>query len=137
MDYGKAPEDPKPALEWIKKNGEKFGVYINGESNIPEGRESFETRNPATGEILATICQAKVDDVDRAMQSLGRHRQTGRNWWFCQGKISLAIARLVQNIRASSRSSKHWTMENRFGKAGILIFHWLPGISIFMPVPLS
>ena len=24
MDYGKAPEDPKPALEWIEKNGKKF-----------------------------------------------------------------------------------------------------------------
>ena len=31
MDYGKAPEDPKP-LEWIEKNGAKFGLYINGES---------------------------------------------------------------------------------------------------------
>ena len=69
MDYGKAPEDSKPALEWIEKKGAKFGLYINGESNIPEDRESFETRNPATGELLAKICQAQADDVDRAMQS--------------------------------------------------------------------
>ena len=97
MDYGKAPEDPKPALEWIEKNGAKFGLYINGESNIPEGRESFETRNPATGELLATICQAQADDVDRAMQSA---RAAQADWEGIGGparaKFLYAIARLVQ-----------------------------------------
>jgi aldehyde dehydrogenase (NAD+) len=97
MDYGKAPEDPKPAFEWIEKNGAKFGLYINGESNIPEDRESFETRNPATGELLATICQAQADDVDRAMQS-ARAAQT--DWEGIGGparaKFLYAIARLVQ-----------------------------------------
>jgi aldehyde dehydrogenase (NAD+) len=90
MDYGKAPEDPKPALEWIEKNGTKFGLYINGESNIPEGRESFETRNPATGEVLATLCQAQSEDVDLAMQSA---RSAQEQWEGIgrsrQGKISL------------------------------------------------
>ena len=97
MDYGKAPEDPKPALEWIEKNGAKFGLYINGESNIPEDRESFETRNPATGELLATICQAQADDVDRAMQSA---RAAQADWEGIGGtaraKFLYAIARLVQ-----------------------------------------
>ena len=97
MDYGKAPEDPKPELKWIEKNGAKFGLYINGESNIPQGRESFETRNPATGEILATICQAQVDDVDRAMQSA---RAAQADWEGIGGsaraKFLYAIARLVQ-----------------------------------------
>ena len=97
MDYGKAPEDPKPALEWIEKNGTKFGLYINGESNIPEGRESFETRNPATGEVLATICQAQSEDVDLAMQSA---RSAQEQWEGIGGparaKFLYAIARLVQ-----------------------------------------
>ena len=97
MDYGKAPEDPKPALKWIEKNGAKFGLYINGESNIPEGRESFETRNPATGELLATICQAQAEDVDRAMQSA---RAAQADWEGigspARAKFLYAIARLVQ-----------------------------------------
>ena len=97
MDYGKAPEDPKPALEWIEKNGAKFGLYINGESNIPEDRESFETRNPATGELLAKICQAQADDVDRAMQSA---RAAQADWEGIGGparaRFLYAIARLVQ-----------------------------------------
>ena len=97
MDYGKAPEDLKPALEWIEKNGAKFGLYINGESNISEGRESFETRNPATGELLATICQAQAEDVDRAMQSA---RAAQADWEGIGGparaKFLYAIARLVQ-----------------------------------------
>ena len=70
MDYGKAPEDSKPALEWIEKKGAKFGLFINGESKLPEGREFFESLNPATGEVLATICQAKQEDVDRAMKGV-------------------------------------------------------------------
>ena len=97
MDYGKAPEDPKPALEWIEKNGAKFGLFINGESNIPEGRKSFETRNPATGKLLATLCQAQADDVDHAMQSA---RAAQADWEGIGGparaKFLYAIARLVQ-----------------------------------------
>jgi aldehyde dehydrogenase (NAD+) len=97
MDYGKAPEDPKPALEWIEKNGTKFGLYINGESKIPEDRESFETRNPATGEVLATLCQAQSEDVDLAMQSA---RSAQEQWEGIGGparaKFLYAIARLVQ-----------------------------------------
>ena len=138
MDYGKAPEDPKPALEWIEKNGTQFGLYINGESNIPEDRESFETRNPATGEVLATICQAQSEDIDLAMQSA---RSAQAQWEGMGGparaKFLYAIARLVQKHSPSSRLSKHWTMVNLFGKVAILIYHSWPGISIFMPVPLS
>ena len=97
MDYGKAPEDPKPAIEWIEKNGAKFGLYINGKSNIPEGRESFKTHNPATGELLATICQAQAEDVGRAMQSA---RSAQADWEGIGGparaKFLYAIARLVQ-----------------------------------------
>ena len=97
MDYGKAPEDSKPALEWIEKNGAKFGLFINGESKLPEGREFFETLNPATGEVLATICQAKQEDVDRAMNSAA---QAQADWEGMGGprraKYLYALARLVQ-----------------------------------------
>jgi len=97
MDYGKAPEDPKPALKWIEKNGAKFGLFINGQFNSPEGREFFETRNPATGEVLANICQAQSEDIDHSMQC-ARSAQEG---WESMGgparaKFLYAIARLVQ-----------------------------------------
>ena len=97
MEYGKAPEDPKPALDWVEKNGAKFGLFINGQFNSPEGREFFETRNPATGEVLANICQAQSEDIDHAMQSA---RAAQADWEGIGGparaKFLYAIARLVQ-----------------------------------------
>jgi aldehyde dehydrogenase (NAD+) len=29
MDYGKAPESPEQAKEWIEKHSGKMGLYIN------------------------------------------------------------------------------------------------------------
>ena len=97
MDYGNAPEDPRPAKDWIKKNGAKFGHFINGQFNSPEDSESFESRNPATGEILATISQAQLKDVDHAMHCA---RSAQADWEGMGGparaKFLYAIARLVQ-----------------------------------------
>ncbi len=68
MDYGEAPESQDIALEWLKKNNAKFGLFINGERKLTTRRKFFETRNPATGKSLASICQAEQKDVDEAMQ---------------------------------------------------------------------
>ena len=136
MDYGKAPEDPKPS-KWIEKNGAKFGLYINGESNIPQGRESFETRNPATGEILATICQAQVDDVDRAMQSARAAQADWEEVVVLPGKISLcdrsSRAKTFAPLRGH-RNIGQWKTDSESRDIDIPL---VAGISIFMPVPLS
>lgn len=97
MDYGKAPEDSKPAFDWIGKKGANFGLFINGQFNLSEDRKSFESRNPATDEVLATICQAQREDVDLAMKSA----RTAQKGWEEMGgparaKFLYTIARLVQ-----------------------------------------
>ena len=43
-----------------------YGQYIDGEW-VDSGRETFESRNPATGETVATVAAATDDDVDRAL----------------------------------------------------------------------
>jgi len=44
-------------------------LWIGGEWRDPASGESFETRNPATGELLAEVASADEEDVDRAVAS--------------------------------------------------------------------
>ena len=72
MDYGEAPESPQAALDWIAGQTDGFGLFIDGEITKPKGRQSFETKNPANGQVLATLCQAEEEDVDRAVNAAHR-----------------------------------------------------------------
>jgi acyl-CoA reductase-like NAD-dependent aldehyde dehydrogenase len=47
----------------------EYGLFINGESAEPAGRETRELSEPATGEPLATVAVAGEADVDRAVDA--------------------------------------------------------------------
>ena len=97
MDYGKAPESPAIAKAWIKKNKARFGLFINGIFQSPEDREYFETKNPANGEVLASICQAQIQDVDKAMHSARISQSKWENiGGVARAKYLYALARLMQ-----------------------------------------
>ena len=95
MDYGTAPESPKAALDWIASHNGHFGHYING--SFTEAGTGFDTRNPATGDSLATVSQASQSDIDSAVQA-AKKAQTG--WWALgahgRAKVLYALARLLQ-----------------------------------------
>jgi aldehyde dehydrogenase (NAD+) len=65
MEYGPAPESPRPALEWLDRHGRRLGHFIGGEWLA--GAETFATQNPATTERLASVSQGSADDVDEAV----------------------------------------------------------------------
>ncbi|MCE0505993.1 aldehyde dehydrogenase family protein [Roseivivax sp. GX 12232] len=65
MDYGPAPEAAGDALAWITDQGARFGHFIDGGFTKPG--ETFETTNPANGEVLAEITQGTEDDVATAV----------------------------------------------------------------------
>ncbi len=95
MDYGPAPESAAEALAWLVDQGDRFGHFINGEFTAPG--DGFDSKNPATGEVLATLSQATQDDVDAAVKA-ARAAQPG---WEKMGgpgraKCLYAIARLLQ-----------------------------------------
>lgn len=72
LDYGSAPESPESALAWIEAHGGAFGHFIDGVwGPAPEAGsdDGFETRNPATGVILARIRQGTEADVDAAVRA--------------------------------------------------------------------
>jgi aldehyde dehydrogenase (NAD+) len=96
MEYGPAPEDAGEVNKWLEERKRGFGHYIGG-AWTAVGGSAFETRNPATGEVLARVANASAADVDHAVksaraalpgwQALGGHQRA---------KYLYALARQVQ-----------------------------------------
>ncbi len=95
ISYGPAPESASEALAWLVDGGDRFGHFIGGEFTAPGA--GFESRNPATGEVLATLTQATQADVDAAVSAA---RAAQRKWakqpGHARAKYLYALARLVQ-----------------------------------------
>jgi aldehyde dehydrogenase (NAD+) len=95
MAYGPAPEGHTEALAWIAGHQGRFGHWINGAFSAPGA--TFETRNPATGKVLAEVSQGSGDDIAAAVAA-GR---TAQGKWARMGgarraRVLYALARLVQ-----------------------------------------
>ena len=95
MDYGTAPESAAEALAWLVDEGDRFGHFINGSFTPP--RDGFVSKNPATGEVLATLSQATQGDVDAAVSSA---RKAQPKWeklgGHARARYLYALARLIQ-----------------------------------------
>ncbi len=95
MDYGPAPESAEAALAWLADHGNKFGHFIDGRFTKPG--KGFDSRNPATGEVLAQVSHGGKKDVDAAVAAA---RKAQAKWARVSGheraKALYALARLVQ-----------------------------------------
>jgi len=95
MDYGTAPESAAESLAWIDRHDGKFGHFIGGKFTKPAA--VFDSRNPATGEILAQVSQAKPSNVTAAVAAA---RKAQPKWEALGGpgraRYLYAIARLLQ-----------------------------------------
>ena len=95
MDYGPAPETAAEALAWLVDQGDRFGHFIDGAFTEPG--DGFVSRNPATGETLATLTQATQSDVDAAVTAA---RKAQPKWEKLGGhgraRHLYALARLLQ-----------------------------------------
>jgi aldehyde dehydrogenase (NAD+) len=95
MEYGPAPESPKPAQDWLTSHDAKFGHFIDGKWTKPGS--TFDVDDPATGKRIAEVTEGSKRDVDAAVraarkalpawQELGGH---GR------ARYLYALARAVQ-----------------------------------------
>ena len=72
MEYGPAPESDRPATDWLDAHGRSFGHFIDGRFTGTSGGKTFVSRNPATGEVLASFAQATARDVDDAVAAARR-----------------------------------------------------------------
>ncbi|MFK7838479.1 MAG: aldehyde dehydrogenase family protein [Sulfitobacter sp.] len=95
MEYGAAPESAAEALAWLVDQGDRFGHFMGGAFTDPG--DGFDSKNPATGEVLATLSQATQADVDAAVKA-ARKAQPG--WEKLGGhgraRVLYALARLLQ-----------------------------------------
>jgi aldehyde dehydrogenase (NAD+) len=110
MEYGPAPEDASEVTKWLEAKGRAFGHYIDG-AWMTVGKSTFVTKNPATGEVLATVAMADAADVDRAVKAAraalpGWQALTGHQ----RARYLYALARQVQ--KHSRRLAVLETMDN-------------------------
>ncbi|WP_433706253.1 betaine-aldehyde dehydrogenase [Paraburkholderia sacchari] len=73
-------------------------LFIDGAFTDATSGETFETRDPATGETLATVQQASAADIDRAVQSA----RAGQRVWAAMTAMerSRILRRAVELLRA-------------------------------------
>lgn len=97
MDYGPAPESAAKVSEWLDANDRRFGHFIAGRMTPFRDAASFDTKSPATGEVLARISQATAEDVDNAV---GSARRSQKDWQALGGHARArhlhALSRQVQ-----------------------------------------
>ncbi|MCU9836274.1 aldehyde dehydrogenase family protein [Ruegeria sp. WL0004] len=95
MEYGPAPESAAEALAWLVDQGDRFGHFIDGAFTAPG--DGFDSHNPATGEVLATLTQATQAEVDAAVAAA---RKAQPKWAALGGagraRYLYATARLLQ-----------------------------------------
>jgi aldehyde dehydrogenase (NAD+) len=95
MDYGPAPEGAAEVVAWLDRHGRRFGHFIGGAFIAPAA--TFETRNPATGQVLAEVGQGCEADVDAAVRAARTafgpwSRRSGHE----RARVLYALARLLQ-----------------------------------------
>jgi aldehyde dehydrogenase (NAD+) len=69
MEYGPALEDPKESLVWLERHKRKFGHFIGGGWRAPEQGEYFDTIDPSSGDVLASVAQGSRQDIDSAVRA--------------------------------------------------------------------
>jgi aldehyde dehydrogenase (NAD+) len=110
MEYGPAPEDSSEVTKWLEGHKRAFGHYIDG-AWTSAGKSAFETKNPATGEVLAKVATADAADVDAAVKAA---RAALPGWQALSGhqraRYLYALARQVQ--KHSRRLAVLETLDN-------------------------
>ena len=94
MEYGPAPEDAKPAYDWLDRHKRKFGHFIGGDWT--SAGKGFPSKNPATGETLAAISQASAKDIDKAVAAARKAQKAWASDAKARARVLYAIARLIQ-----------------------------------------
>jgi len=97
MQYGTAPESDSAARQWLAQHQSRFTHFIAGRFTKPDDNATFETLEPATGKVLATLSQAGEGDVDAAVKAA---RKAQKAWLALGGhgraRHLYSLARMLQ-----------------------------------------
>ena len=95
MAYGPAPEGHAEALAWVAGHQGRFGHWVNGAFTAPGA--TFETRNPATGKVLAEVTQGSGEEIALAVAAArAAQSKWARRGGAARARVLYALARLVQ-----------------------------------------
>src|ERR1700691_2162759 len=111
MEWGTAQEDQREGVTWLEAHSREIGHFIGGEWRAPTDGEYFESEDPSTGEMLASVAQGSSADVDAAVKAA---RSAFSGWekigGHARARYLYALARLVQ--KHSRRLAVLETMDN-------------------------
>ncbi|AHG66025.1 aldehyde dehydrogenase family protein [Advenella mimigardefordensis] len=97
MQYGTAPESDSAARQWLASHQSRFTQFIGGRFTKADDNATFETLEPATGKVLATLSQASQGDVDAAVKAA---RKAQKDWQAMGGHARArhlySLARMLQ-----------------------------------------
>ena len=97
MDYGPAPESRAEVDAWLDSHARRFCHFIDGAWRQPAAGGRFESRDPATGTVLAMVAAGSAEDVDLAVAAA---RAAQVKWATTsdheRARALYALARLVQ-----------------------------------------
>lgn len=69
MGYGPAPESSASAQAWLDAHNGQFDLFINNQWVKPADESYLSVSNPATGQAIAKIADAKTSDIDKAVKA--------------------------------------------------------------------
>ena len=111
MAYGPAPEDPREVMLWLDRHGRRFGHFVGGGWLAPSAGQYFDTGDPSTGDVLASVAQGSAEDVNLAVKAA---RGALDRWQaltpHARARYLYAIARQVQ--KHSRRLAVLETLDN-------------------------
>ena len=97
MVYGAAPESAATAEAWLDDHNRQFGLFINGESVVPEEANFLPVHSPARGTKLAEVVDAGPAEIELAYEAA---RNAAKSWAktepHLRAKVLYAIARGIQ-----------------------------------------
>lgn len=91
-------------------------LLIGGQWVGARSGKTFETYNPATGEVLAQVAEGDRDEIDQAVAAARKAFETGA-WPKMapaeRGRLLWKLADLIDKISTNSPNLKPWTMGSR------------------------
>jgi len=90
----------KERMEALEMKREKYQLVINGERVDSSNGETFTTYNPATGEPLAEVAKATVEDAERAVQAAREAFDNGKWRQYPVGRRARVLNKIAEIMRS-------------------------------------
>ncbi|WP_043930776.1 aldehyde dehydrogenase family protein [Bacillus sp. EB01] len=87
-------------LEPMEMKRDRYQLIINGERADSKSAQTYETINPATGQVIATIAKAGIEDADLAVKAARNAFDFGKWRHFPVNKRSRTLNKIASIMRA-------------------------------------